>query len=78
MTRYEVFLAHHEPDETYSFWLSVRLGEWASISGRADELACERRDGWRFPLLVSQAHHAAFDRYLQDWLFSKTEPKDQP
>ena len=75
MTRYEVYQAHHEPDETYSSWLSTRISEWASVSGRADELARECRSGWRFPILVSQAHHAAFDRYLQDWLAAKSEPK---
>lgn len=74
MTRYEVFLSHHEPDESYSSWLSAHLAEWASLSGRADELARERRSGWRFPVLVTEAHHAAFDRYLQDWL--STKPKD--
>jgi hypothetical protein len=41
MTRYEVFQACHRPDETYSSWLSTRLCEWASLSGRADELARE-------------------------------------
>ena len=76
MTRYEVFQACHQPDETYSSWLTTRLAEWASLSGRADELARERRSGWRFPVLVSPAHHAAFDRYLQDWLSSKNKPKD--
>jgi hypothetical protein len=76
MTRYEVFQARHEPDETYSPWLSARLSEWASLCGRADELAREHRSGWRFPVLVSQAHHAGFDRYLEDWLSSKSEPKD--
>lgn len=75
MTRYEVFLSHHEPDESYSAWLSTRLAEWASVSGRADELAHERRSGWHFPVLVSPSHHAAFDRYLQNWL-STIEPKD--
>jgi len=78
MTRYEVYQAHHAPDETYSSWLTARLSEWASLSGRADELARERRSGWHFPVLVSQAHHAAFDRYLQDWLSAKNEPKDVP
>lgn len=77
MTRFQVFIAHHEPDETYSSWLSSRLAEWASISGRADELARERRSGWHFPVLVTEAHHAAFDRYLQTWLASKNEPKDR-
>lgn len=76
MTRYEAFQAHHEPDETYSSWLSSRLAEWASLSGRADELARERRLGWRFPVLVTEAHHAAFDLYLQTWLVAMNEPKD--
>ena len=70
ITRYEVFQACHQPDETYSSWLSARLVEWASLSGRADEPARERRSGWCFPVLVSEANHAAFDRYLQDWLSS--------
>lgn len=78
MTRYEVYEARHDPDETYSSWLSIRLAEWASLSGRADELARERRSGWRFPVLVTEAHHAAFDCYLKAWLSSKTEPKDHP
>jgi hypothetical protein len=77
MTRYEVFQAHHEPDETYSSWLSTRLAEWASLSGRADELARERRSGWRFPVLVSPAHHAAFDRFLHNWLATTNELKDR-
>jgi hypothetical protein len=75
MTRYEVFQACHDPDELYSSWLSTRLAEWASLSGRADELARERRSGWHFPVLVSPVHHAAFDRYLQAWLAAKNEPK---
>jgi len=75
MTRYQVFQACHEPDELYSSWLSARLAEWASLSGRAAELARERRYGWRFSVLVSHAHHAAFDRYLHDWLASKSTPK---
>lgn len=66
MTRYEVFRACHQPDETYSSWLSTRLAEWASLSGRADELARERCSGCRFPVLVTEAHHAAFDHYLED------------
>lgn len=33
MTRYEVFQACHQPDETYSSWLTTRLSEWASLSG---------------------------------------------
>jgi hypothetical protein len=77
MTRNEVFQASHQPDETYSSWLSTRLAEWASLSGRADELARERRSGWRFPVLVSPAHHAAFDHYLHDWLAAKNEPKNR-
>ena len=77
MTRYEVFQACHEPDELYSAWLSARLAEWASLSGRTDELKSERRSGWHFPVLVTEAHHAAFDRYLQDWLPSMAKPKDQ-
>jgi hypothetical protein len=76
MTRYDVFQAAHQPDEIYTSWLSARLAEWASLSGRADELAHERRAGWRFPVLVSTAHHAAFDRYLEDWLAAKHEPKE--
>jgi hypothetical protein len=76
MTRYGTFQASHQPDETYSSWLSVRLSEWASLCGRADELNREHSDGWRFPTLVSQDHHAAFDRYLKNWLFSNTNPKD--
>jgi hypothetical protein len=76
MTRYEVFQAHHEPDETYSSWLSFRIAEWASLSGRADELARERRFGWRFPVLVTEAHHAGFDLNLQTWLAAKHEPKE--
>jgi hypothetical protein len=78
MTRYEVYQAHHAPDETYSSWLSTRLAEWASLSCRADELARERRSGWHFPVLVSPAHHAAFDQYLEDWLATKNKPKDAP
>ena len=77
MTRYEVFQTCHQPDETYSSWLSTRLAEWASLSGRADELARERRSGWCFPVLISEAHHAAFDHYLQACLSAKNEPKDQ-
>ena len=77
MTRYEVFQASHEPDELFSAWLSARLAEWASLSGRADEQRSERRSGWRFPILVTEAHHTAFDRYLQTWLFSRNKPKDQ-
>jgi hypothetical protein len=77
MTRYEVFKACHQPDETYSSWLSTRLAEWASLSVRADELALERRSGWRFPVLISPSHHSAFDRYLQTWLAAKHEPEDQ-
>lgn len=76
MTRYEVFQAAHQPDETYSSWLSARLAEWASLSRRTDELTNERRAGWRFPILVSAAHHAAFDRYLEDWLAATNEPKE--
>ena len=75
MTRYEVFLAHHEPDEAFHAWLSARLSEWATPSGRAAEIACEHRQGRRFPVLVTDAHHAAFDRFLQDWLLT-IEPKD--
>ena len=78
MTSYEVFQAHHGPDESYSAWLSTRLAEWASLSGRAAELSRERRQGWRFPVLVTSAHHDAFDRYLQDWLSSKNEPEASP
>lgn len=74
MTRYEIFQAHHAPDEPYSAWLSARLAEWSSLSGRAAELALEHRSGWRFPVLVTPAHHVAFDRFLQDWLTS--QPKD--
>jgi hypothetical protein len=37
--------------------------------------ARERRSGWRFPALVTDAHHAAFDRYLQDWFSSKINTK---
>lgn len=77
MTRYEVFQACHQPDETYSAWLTARLTEWAALNGRADELAHERHSGWRFPILVSQAHHDAFDRYLQEWLAAKNKPKDR-
>jgi hypothetical protein len=77
MTRYEVFQAHHEPDETYSSWLSTRLAEWASLSDRADELARERRSGWRFPVLVSPAHHAAFVRFLHNRLATTNELKDR-
>lgn len=77
MTRYEVFQACHQPDETYAAWLSARLDEWAALSGRADELAREHHSGWHFPVLVSEAQHAAFDRYLQDWLGAKHEPKEQ-
>jgi hypothetical protein len=76
MTRYEAFQASHQPDETYSSWLTARLAEWASLTGRADELTREHHSGWRFPVLVSQAHHAAFDSYLHDWL-AKNELKNQ-
>ena len=75
MTRYQVFQACHESDELYSAWLKARLAEWASLSGRADELAREYRQGWRFPVLATTAHHTAFDCYLQAWLAAKSTPK---
>jgi hypothetical protein len=39
MTRYEVFQACHQPEETYSAWLNASPPEWASLSSRTDELA---------------------------------------
>ena len=77
MSRYAVYLACHSGDEPFSTWLSTRIAEWASLSGRAKELTLERRQGWRFPILVTQAHHAAFDRYLEDWLATRSQPQDE-
>jgi len=77
MTRYEVFQACHDPDELYSAWLSARLAEWASLNGRAEELKSEHRSGWHFPFLVTKAHHAGFNHYLQDYLSSMAKPKDR-
>jgi len=76
LPRYEVFQACHQPGETYSSWISTRLAEWAALSTRTDELVYERRSGWRFPVLATQAHHSAFYCYLHDWLATKNKPKD--
>jgi hypothetical protein len=77
MTRCEVFQACHQPEETYSAWLTASPLEWAFLSGCTDKLARGRCSGWRFPILVSQAHHAAFDRFLHNWLATTNELKDR-
>lgn len=73
MSRYPIYLACHSGDEPFS----TRLAEWASLSGRSVELTRERRRGWYFPILVTQAHHAAFDRYLEDWLATRNQSQDE-
>lgn len=64
-------------DETFSTWLSSRLAEQASLSGRADELASERRQGWYSPVLITPFHQSAFDHYLEGWLAIRNQPKDE-
>lgn len=50
----------------YSQWIQAQITEWAEQSGRTIEMDKERKDGWKFPALVSKEAHKQFDAWLQE------------
>jgi hypothetical protein len=63
--RFRVFKKYAKPDDMYSHWNYDRIKEWAEDSGRMAEVIEESRNGWQFPILMSEDHYAKYDAWLR-------------